>query len=144
MDIAIIRNEEVNVEEVIDKIKNENIGKIGCIASFIGVVREVGRNEGRVLRLVYEVYNDEALKKMKKIAEEVTDKYGVVDVKIYHKSGEAEVGEETFYVFVAAKHRREAFQALMEIVERVKHEVPIWKKEVTEHGESWIIDNKKL
>jgi|YelNatPaOPRAMG01_1025707.scaffolds.fasta_scaffold21603_2 molybdopterin synthase catalytic subunit len=142
MDIAIIRNEEVNVEEVIDKIKNENIGKIGCIVSFIGVVREVGRSEGRVLRLVYEVYSDEALKKMKEIAEEVTDKYGVVDVKIYHKSGEAEVGEETFYVFVAAKHRREAFQALMEIVERVKHEVPIWKKEVTEHGESWIIDNK--
>jgi molybdopterin synthase catalytic subunit len=142
MDVAIVENKEVNVKEVIDKIENENMGKIGCIASFIGVVREKGKNEGRVLRLVYEVYSDEALKRMRGIAEEAIDKYKVIDVRIYHKAGEAEVGEETFYVFVAAEHRREAFQALMEIVERVKHEVPIWKKEVTEHGESWIINNK--
>lgn len=140
MNIAIIKDKEINVKEIIDKIENENIGKIGCIVSFIGVVREMGRNGGRVSKLVYEVYNDEALKRMNKIAEETISKYGVVDVQIYHKTGETAIGEETFYVFVAAKHRKEAFQALMEIVERVKHEVPIWKKEVTEHGETWILN----
>ncbi len=140
MNIAIIKDKEININEIIDKIENENIGKIGCIVSFIGAVRGIGRNGGRILKLVYEAYNDEALKRMKKIAEETIGRYGVIDVQIYHKTGEAVVGEETFYVFVAAKHRKEAFQALMEIVERVKHEVPIWKKEVTEHGETWILN----
>lgn len=142
MDVAILRDKEINVNDVIDEMRRENIGKLGCIVSFMGVVREIGRNGGKVLRLFYEVYEGEALRRMKEIAEEVISKYGVIDIRIYHRTGEAEVGEETFYVFVAAKHRREAFQALMETVEKVKYEVPIWKKEITEHGETWIVEGK--
>lgn len=142
MDVAILRDKEINVKEIIDKMKHENIGRLGCIVSFMGIVREIGKNGGKVLRLFYEVYEREALRRMKEIAEEVISKYRVVDVRIYHRVGEAEVGKETFYVFVAAKHRKEAFQALIEIVEKVKYEVPIWKKEITEYGETWIVESK--
>jgi molybdopterin synthase catalytic subunit len=52
--------------------------------------------------------------------------------------GTVQVGEEVMYVLVASKHRREGRKALAELVDRIKHEVPIWKKEVTEKDTYWV------
>jgi molybdopterin synthase catalytic subunit len=57
---------------------------------------------------------------------------------VEHKIGSAEAGEDTVYAVVASKHRDEGFKSLIELIERLKHAVPIWKKEITEKGSRWI------
>lgn len=109
----------------------------GAITVFVGVVRGT-RGDEKVLRLEYEAHKDLAVESMKRIIEETKAKYRIIDAVIQHRLGAAMVGEDVMYVLVASRHRAEAFQALSEIVERVKHEVPIWKKEVTERKSYWI------
>jgi molybdopterin synthase catalytic subunit len=112
--------------------------RIGCILTFTGVVRGVAKDGSKVLRLEYEAYPEAAEAKLEEIAEDLRRIPGVVDVRIHHFVGSLEVGEETVYVVVAAEHREEGFKALREAVERLKAEVPIWKKEHTEEGSYWV------
>ena len=61
---------------------------------------------------------------------------------IYHKTGRIEAGEDIVFIVVAAGHRQELFAALREAIERMKDEVPIWKKEFTVSGEYWVHDEE--
>jgi len=125
-----------SLELLVDELKKQT-EEAGAIAVFIGAVRG-RRGDEKVLRLEYEAHKDLAEESMKKIIDEAKAKYGIIDAVIQHRLGEAKVGEDVMYVLVASRHRAEAFQALSEIVERVKHEVPIWKKEVTERKSYWV------
>jgi len=125
-----------NVESLVGLLKQSS-NEIGAIAVFVGVVRGTRRGE-KVLRLEYDAHESLAPKVMEKVARDAKDKYGIIDAVVEHRTGTVPVGEDVMYVLVASKHREEGFRALAEIVERVKHEVPIWKKEVTEEGAYWV------
>ena len=125
-----------DIETLIDGLKRIT-DEVGAIAIFVGVVRGK-RNDEKVLRLEYEAYEELASKVAEKIIEDAKTKYGIIDACIQHRIGTVKVGGDVMYVLVASKHRAEAFQALSEIVERIKRELPIWKKEVTEKGSYWV------
>lgn len=125
-----------SLESLIAELKEET-DEAGAIVVFIGAVRGT-RGDERVLRLEYEAHEDIAVNSMKRIIEDAKEKHGIIDAVIQHRLGTVKVGEDVMYVIVASKHRAEAFRAVSEIVERVKHEVPIWKKEVTEKGSYWV------
>jgi len=125
-----------SLESLIGELKKQT-EEAGAIAVFVGAVRGT-RGDEKVLRLEYEAHEDLAVEVMKRIIEETKAKYEIIDAVIQHRLGAVKVGEDVMYVLVASKHRAEAFQALPEIVERVKHEVPIWKKEVTEKNSYWV------
>jgi len=125
-----------SLESLISELKKQT-EEAGAIAVFIGAVRGT-RGDEKVLRLEYEAHEDLAVETMRRIIEETKAKYGIIDAVIQHRLGSVKVGEDVMYVLVASKHRAEAFQALSEIVERVKHEIPIWKKEVTEKKSYWV------
>ena len=125
-----------SLEFLINELKKQT-EEAGAIAIFVGAVRGT-RGSEKVLRLEYEAHEDFAVETMKKIIGETKVKYGIIDAVIQHRLGAVKVGEDVMYVLVASKHRAEAFPALSEIVERVKHEVPIWKKEVTEKKSYWV------
>jgi len=127
-----------SLEYLINELKKQT-EEAGAIALFVGAVRGT-RGDEKVLRLEYEAHEDLAVEVMKRIIEETKAKYEIIDAVIQHRLGAAKVGEDVMYVLVASKHRAEAFQALSEIVERVKHEVPIWKKEETENR-SYRVEN---
>ena len=111
--------------------------EVGAILVFLGVVRGVSRGR-RVLRLEYEAHPELAPEVLRRLIGEVRERHGILDAVIEHKVGTADVGEPVMCVAVASRHRREGFSALRELVERVKHEAPIWKKEVTEEGAYWV------
>ena len=75
---------------------------------------------------------------VKKIIDDSKTEFGITDAIVEHRIGTVTVGEAVMYVLVASEHRKESFQALVKIVDRVKHEVPIWKKEVTDKGAYWV------
>jgi len=126
-----------DLSDLLDEIKKSS-DEIGSIIIFVGSVRGISNKGEKVLRLEYEAYEKVAVKTLENIIADLKDKYGIIDAVIEHKVGSARVGEDTVYALVASKHRKEGFKSLIEFIERLKHEVPIWKKEITEKGSRWI------
>lgn len=127
------------LESLIRAVKNSS-DEIGAILIFIGVVRGKTKKGRRVLRLDYEAHPNLAQRRLEHVLKEVIAKYGIIDAIAEHKIGSVNACDDIMYVVVASKHRAEGFKALVELVNRIKSEVPIWKKEVTENGSYWVRD----
>lgn len=130
--------------EILSVIRSSlsNLSKsTGAVMIFIGVVREVGKDDKKVAKLEIESYDDHADLAIKKISDEIKEKYSLSLAKIYHFKGSFNIGEPLVLVIVAGKSRKQAFPALQEAIERYKKEPAMWKKEVYIDGSwSWISD----
>lgn len=113
----------------------------GAIVIFLGVVRN--HAEGRGVRgLEYEAYPPMAEKVMREIAEEVRSKWQIHGIAIAHRIGHLEIGEASVAIAVSSSHRKEAFAACGYTMDRVKEDVPIWKKEIWADGDAhWVGDD---
>jgi len=134
----IIRD-SINVDSVANEIMRAS-SKAGCgaLVIFVGYVK--GMVEGHEVReLEYSAYEPYASRKLQEIAEEECRDDGVLDVRIYHRVGSLRPGEPTIYIFVSAVGRAKAFDKARKVLERVKHEVPIFKLEKRADGEYWVI-----
>lgn len=110
----------------------------GGTCLFIGTVRDHGE-EGAVTGLTYEAWDELAETRLGEIADEMFDGWPVEKVALLHRHGALSVGEASVVVAVSAAHRAEAFEACRHGIERLKHDVPIWKKESLASGEShWV------
>lgn len=116
--------------------------KAGAVAIFIGRVKGV-IDGNRVNELHYETLEPLSTSTLAKIGEEESQKHKLFYAAVYHKRGAAKPGEPVLFIGVAAEGRREALEALREILERVKHEAYVWKLERREDGEYWIIGDRK-
>jgi molybdopterin synthase catalytic subunit len=104
--------------------------------TFTGLVR--GETDGRrVLRLEYEGYAPMAERKLDEIANSIEQVTGA-RVAIVHRVGTLLPGEAAVVIACAAQHRAPAFRACEAAIERLKHDVPIWKREVFEDGSEWV------
>lgn len=143
-EVGLHKKNGINLQTIIAELKSHpESAKAGAIASFVGMVREdpareQSREAASVKYLDYEAYEDMALKEMKKIRDEMLKREGVIDVSIHHIIDRVGVGEESILVAVLGKHRMHVFPVLEDAVERVKTEVPIWKKEITEKSSYWV------
>ena len=110
----------------------------GAVATFIGVVRDHDPSvEGEVTHLEYSAHPD-ALAIAKKIVAEVEAVHEVV-IALSHRVGLLAVGEVAIVAAAASAHRAEAFAACREAVERVKAELPVWKRELLANGtHAWV------
>lgn len=110
----------------------------GAVATFIGVVRDHDPSvEGEVTHLEYSAHPD-ALAIAKKIVAEVEAAHEVV-IALSHRVGLLAVGEVAIVAAAASAHRAEAFAACREAVERVKAELPVWKRELLANGtHTWV------
>lgn len=111
----------------------------GACVLFEGVVRD--HHEGRAVeRLEYEAYEPMALRQLEAVATEVAEEFRDREVHafaIHHRVGPLVVGETSLVVAVSAAHRRDAFEAALRAVDRVKETVPVWKKEWGADGSHW-------
>ena len=107
----------------------------GGIGVFVGTVRN--HHEGRAVKaLKYTSYAPISEKMIRQIEQDIQQKHGVSYVRVIHRIGALEIGEKAIIAIAYAAHRREAFAACEEAVERVKHEVPVWKEEFYMDGTS--------
>ncbi|GEJ59434.1 molybdopterin converting factor subunit 1 [Anaeromyxobacter diazotrophicus] len=108
----------------------------GAVVTFEGDVR--GETQGRpVVRLEYEAYLPMAERTLQRVADEVEREHGAA-VAIVHRVGHLGPGEAAVVIACAAPHRTPAFRACEAAIERLKHEVPIWKREVFSDGSVWV------
>lgn len=117
----------------------EQFPTCGGMDVFIGVVRNQHAGKA-VLALQYTAYTPIAEKMMRQIEQEIQRKYSLDYVRVIHRIGTLGIGEKALIALAYAAHRREAFAACEELVERVKHEVPIWKQEYYLDGSSAYVE----
>jgi molybdopterin synthase catalytic subunit len=110
---------------------------VGGIDLFLGAVRD--HNDGRaVTRLEYHAYVSMAEKEMQRIADEIARELPGVRLAALHRIGSLAVGDLAVVCAAGAVHRGEAFAACRALIDRIKHRVPIWKREHGPEGPYWV------
>jgi molybdopterin synthase catalytic subunit len=116
----------------IDFIKEAHHEEAGAVVLFSGEARTSPNKE--VDHLFYEAHNELAERMIDDIVQHAIKKYHLKLAVCVHRIGIVGVCESAVIVVTAAKHRKEAYAANQYIIHEVKHEVPIWKKEVYKDG----------
>jgi molybdopterin synthase catalytic subunit len=104
-------------------------GLAGAWAEFHGCVRAEEKG-AKIAALRYDIYEVMARRVLTTHLEALEKKHGLIAARFWHRGGIVPVGEAAVYAAIAAPHRREAFAALAELMDRLKTDVPIWKAEV--------------
>jgi molybdopterin converting factor subunit 1 len=131
--LCAVRDAPLDVGEALAAVTHEGAGGI---VTFTGLVRRQSRGR-TVERLEYEAYRGMAEARLVEIAADLEQRHGA-RLCIVHRVGNLVVGDLAVVIAASAPHRAEAFAACREAIERLKQEVPIWKKEIGEDGEEWI------
>ena len=143
VNVILKQPEYHTLDSLIHKLRrSKDIEKAGAIGTFTGIVRAV-TDEARTEFLEFEGYEELARQKIDEICAQLKQKEGIIKVAIHHKTGIVQAGEDIVYIVVAASHREQLFPVLREAIERLKVEIPIWKKEHTLEGEWWVHDEEK-
>jgi molybdopterin synthase catalytic subunit len=109
----------------------------GGTALFVGSTRSP--SDGRVVeRLEYEAYEQAALEALREVAGAALDRHALGAVYVAHRLGAVPEGEPSVVVAAAAPHRAAALAAAAELIDELKRQVPIWKKEHWAGGGRWI------
>ena len=110
--------------------------EIGAHSIFLGQVRKDIIEGQPVTGIEYTTYREMADQKFHEIREDAFTQFPLTCLHIYHSLGLVPAGEISLFVFTSAPHRAEAIKACEWIVERIKHEVPVWGREILEDGSS--------
>ncbi len=109
----------------------------GAVVTFDGVTRD--NTKGRATRyLEYECYEGMAIKMMAQIGRDIAQSGSISRIGIIHRLGRLEIGEASVVIVATSPHRKAAFEAALECINRLKRLVPIWKKEYFADGEVWV------
>jgi molybdopterin synthase catalytic subunit len=92
-----------------------------------------------VLALEYEAYEPMVEKVGQRLLAEAAERFEVVHLAAAHRVGRLAVGEAAVIIVASAAHRDAAFQACRYVIDRIKHEAPIWKKEYHPDGAEWVL-----
>ncbi|WP_132059092.1 molybdopterin synthase [Halorussus amylolyticus] len=119
--------------------RSEDAPYSGAIATFTGRVRaKEDADDEPTEYLAFEKYEGVAEDRMDAISAELEEREGVFEVVMHHRTGVIEYGEDIVFVVVLAGHRKEAFRTVEDGIDRLKDEVPIFKKEVTTDEQFWV------
>lgn len=132
--LAEIRTSELSVDEVLAAVRGSGYG--GTVV-FLGTVRD--HDDGRGVRtLDYSAHTSAADQLRQVVAEVGADAPGVALAAV-HRVGELEVGDIAVIVAAASGHRDEAFRVGRLLIDRIKAEVPLWKRQLFSDGEhEWV------
>jgi molybdopterin synthase catalytic subunit len=109
----------------------------GATVLFVGTVRDHSPGKEGVSHLEYEVFVEQVEPKIVEIVEEARERWPILAAAVEHRSGRVVVGEISVAVAVSAAHRADAFEAARFIIDELKQQAPIWKKEFWPEGSEW-------
>jgi molybdopterin synthase catalytic subunit len=131
---------EIDVPSVLKSIDD---GGVGAKVLFIGSVRNFSDN-GDVVGMTYESYMGMAEEKIKNIEIDAKKTWGIKKIRIIHRIGELTIGDNSVAIAISTPHSKDAFAACQFILDKIKHEVPIWKKEKMLNGETKWVEGKPM
>lgn len=131
-----VHHEDFNVGEEYQKLVKDNRSD-GAAVTFVGLVRDF--NEGSSVNGLYlEHYPGMTENCLKDISSQAKERWSLGRVRIIHRIGQLELGDQIVFVGVTSMHRKSAFEACEFIMDYLKTQAPFWKKETTQEGERWI------
>jgi molybdopterin synthase catalytic subunit len=137
-------------EDLLVRVTDETIGANEAVAFvadpaaggtcvFLGTVRDHSE-AGRVTGLTYEAWDELAVRRLEELGVELFATWPLRKVALLHRTGELAIGDVSVVVACSAAHRAQAFEACRHGIERLKEDVPIWKKEALVSGEAhWVM-----
>lgn len=132
---ALVKDGPLSLTRVLATVAHPGAGGVDI---FIGNVRDHSR--GHIIdHLEYEAYEPMALRVMRAIGAAIEAEIPGVRVAIHHRLGSLQIGDSAVIVAASAPHRAEAFTACRSAIERLKQDVPIWKREVATDGTAWVV-----
>ena len=114
--------------------------EVGGICVFLGTTRAEKSVDGRdLVALGYEAYPEMAIQQLRDLAKQAREKWPIARLAILHRVGRVPLAEPSVIIAVACPHRAEAFEACRWLIDRLKADVAIWKKEVRSDGSgTWV------
>ncbi len=135
-------NDSVDLNEVVRSLYSSS-DNIGAVAIFVGIVKGLSKGES-VSYLDYE-YSEELMEpKLRELAERAIRDYRLAGAYIAHFVGKRYPGQLTMVVGVSGESRTNVFPAIQWLVDHVKHEAPVWKREVRESGTYFIVGEEDI
>lgn len=131
-----IQTEDFSQDAEIAALKAES-KRIGGIATFLGCARDFSGGRD-VSAISFEVYGSMALAEMGKLRGEAITRFDLIGARIVHRVATVHAGDNIVFIAATAAHRGAAFEACRWMIDELKQRVPIWKKEITPQGESWV------
>jgi molybdopterin synthase catalytic subunit len=125
---ARVTDERLSLDSLVERVRDP---RAGAVVTFQGVTREVERLE-------YEAYLEMAEEKIAAIVAAAVERHGLCAAAAEHRVGDVPLSEPSVAVAVSAPHRGEAFAGAREIIDRIKAEAPIWKKEIDGGEGRWV------
>lgn len=113
-------------------------GNSGGVVSFVGLVRPSSKHGEEVMQLVLEHHPRLTAQSLKHIAEDAGDRFQVAHVRVVHRCGALSPGEPIVFAAAASEHRRDAFNCADYLMDRLKTEAVLWKREERPSGTTWI------
>ncbi len=114
-----VTEDALSLDRLLDRVRDP---RAGAVVTFLGVTREVAQLE-------YEAYVEMATAKLAEIVSAAVENHGLCAAAVEHRTGTVPLSEPSVAIAVSAPHRAEAFAGGREIIDRIKVQVPIWKKE---------------
>ena len=131
-----IQQEDFSQDEEIKALQASS-KRMGGIATFLGCSRDF--SEGReVSEISFDAYGSMALSELNRLRSDAIEKYALLDARIVHRLGTVKGGENIVFIAAGAEHRVAALEACRWMIDELKQRVPIWKKEITPQGDSWV------
>jgi molybdopterin synthase catalytic subunit/molybdopterin converting factor small subunit len=131
---ARVTDQPLDVTAAIEAVRSPGAG---AIVTFVGTVRDNHKGK-HVRQITYEAYEPMATRELDRLCVELEREHVGVRLFVAHRHGVLPVGEMAIVIAASSAHREAAFVATRSLLERIKTDVPIWKNELTEDGESWV------
>src|SRR5919199_6593152 len=125
---ARVTAEPLSLDALVARVRDP---RAGAVVTFQGVTREVER-------LDYEAYLEMAEERIARIVAGAIERHGLCAAAAEHRVGSVPLSEPSVAVACSAPHRREAFAGAREVIDQVKAEAPIWKREIAGEDEGWV------
>ncbi len=110
---------------------------VGGVVIFIGMVRDLSHDKD-IEKMELTNYSTMSAKQLEKLRRQTIEKFSIINLTIVHRIGELLPSDNIVCIVAAAQHRADAFDACRYAIDELKKMVPIWKKEFTPDGESWV------
>ncbi len=134
-----VTEEDFSIDAVASMLKGR---EVGAIVFFLGIVK--GFREGEAVdEMLVEAYREVAEAKLENIRRGALEKFGIMDAVIIHRIGRLKPMDNIVLVAASARSRIDAFKACSWVIDEVKVQAPIWKKETTSRGERWVKEGVK-
>ena len=130
---VLIEPEQLDPDDLREMLDSDGCGSV---VSFVGLTR--GEDDGvTVERLEFDAWDERLTIVLAELAEQALGQFGVSSVVLAHRTGSVGPGEPIVCIHVGSPHRAEGFEACSWLIDELKRQAPLWKKEIRTDGEVW-------